>query len=226
MKKLLLLIALSVFTLASPVGPTSPKNANAESDVELWSSVGVRKKLNKKWRVSLSQGLRLDDSIGRFGQTLTDLGATFRARRWLRFSAGYRFTYKQTTKGNLKVRHRFQADAQLRHRIGKLRLGYRLQFQDQIRDFDGGDGTRVAVRNRIKVGYRALKKLTPYLAGEVFVGDTDAGEFEHTKSRLTVGASYDLGKRSSVDVFYRLEVPADSAELTAHIIGLGYEHSL
>jgi len=197
--------------------------AAAESDTELWSEVGFRHKLNSHWRLSLDQGLRMSDAASRFSSSVSDVGLSLRAKKWLRFAFVYRLSYKQKRGGDTEVRQRLQADVRVRLRWGKLTGSYRLRIQEQYRM----DANRSALRNQVALGYRASRRVRPFLSAELFHtlgAGMDPNEL--AKLRLTLGTSYSWRTRS-LDMFYRFEQPiADDSEPMVHILGLGYKFSL
>ncbi len=215
----LLLVAGLGFALVAG----APVTVHADSDTELWSEISARHKLDRRWRLSLTQGLRMSEAGSRFADSLTDVGMTVRAARWLRLGAGYRLAYKQKRNDDMELRHRLDFDARAKLRAGKLSGFYRLRLQRQYRP----DGTLHSLRNRIGVEYAASRRVAPFASAELFhLLDGKGDGVEVGKFRLTMGTSYDWRSRG-LELFYRFEQPvADDNDPVVHIVGLGYKFSL
>ena len=152
-------------------------------------------------------------------------GISVRVKRWLRLGASYRLQYERNRDGVFETRHRLNGYGRVRADLGKLRLEYRLQLQEQVRP-DDNELYRHSLRNRATLSYRGKPRWTP--SGELELHhDLDNGDAIHLdKIWLTVGVQRELG-RYDVELYYRAVLPqARTTDPTLHILGLGFHAEL
>ncbi|MBK7197104.1 MAG: DUF2490 domain-containing protein [Myxococcales bacterium] len=213
---LLVLCALAVLAPA--------RRAHAQSDSQLWLEGGVAHDVGKV-TLSFDQHLRFDDGMSRIGSIMPEPGISVRVKRWLRLGASYRLQYERNRDGVFETRHRLNGYGRARADLGKLRLEYRLQLQEQVRP-DDNELYRHGLRNRATLSYRGKPPWTP--SGELELHhDLDNGDAIHLdKIWLTVGVQRELG-RYDVELYYRAELPqARTTDPTLHILGLGFHAEL
>ena len=74
-----------------------PLGAAAQSDdTGLQASIGVEKKLTKKWNVGIEGELRTRDDSKQYDRWSVGLSTSYKVAPWLRASAGYTFLYDNT----------------------------------------------------------------------------------------------------------------------------------
>lgn len=198
-------------------------DARAQSDAQVWTGAGVSADLGKRTDIAFSAELRFDQQISRLAGILPAVSIDRELTRWFQLGAGYRFEYERNGDGEMVIRHRVVADADVDVEAGRLDLGYRLRFQEQIR---AGGELRHSVRNRLGFDVRKLKPFVPGASVEVFheLGGGDPGSLK--KVRVTLGTEYDFGKQE-LGLFYRFEVPQDDPmDPVLHILVLELASSL
>jgi len=200
----------------------APAVARADSDVQQWTELGVSHDLSKEWSLELDQHVRFDQDVSRVAAIMPEPSVSYRPRPWLRLGAVYRLQYTRDGSEELVVRHRFALNGRLRHDLGRVRLEYRLQLQEQLRP-GADDFTRHTVRNRLQTVYRGWRPWTPFVAGELHHDLYQPDPIVLDKIWLTAGLAHEWrSTRLEVEVFYRAELPfADETAPTAHILGLG-----
>lgn len=200
--------------------------APAAAESQLWLEAGVRHDVSKRLELGFDQHLRFDADISRVGSFMPEPGLAYKVKKWLRLGGGYRLEYERDKDGVMVVRHRLFAWGRLRHDAGDLRLGYRLQLQEQIRP-DANPVNRHVVRNRGELSYRGLGAVVP--SGEIELHHIlgEEGNTAHLgKVWLTAGVGYERGD-VSFDVYYRAEVAQyDPDDPTVHILGVGAHYQL
>lgn len=208
---LLILCALAILAPA--------RRAHAQSDSQLWLEGGVAHDVGRV-TLAFDQHLRFDDGMSRVGSIMPEPGLSLRVKRWLRLGTSYRLQYERNRDGVFETRHRVHVWGRARKDLGKVRLEYRLQVQEQIRP-DDNELYRHGLRNRATLSYRGKPRWTP--AGSIELHhDLDNGDAIHLdKIWLTVGVEHQLG-RYDLELYYRAELPqARAADPTLHILGLG-----
>ena len=171
--------------------------------------------------------------------------------KFLKANAGYSYIHQQTEdevtkKGNFipaywQPRHRgfFALTGSYKWKNFEFSLRERYQYtyrtEQSVDKFDE-DGDRKAdelvegkgkhiLRSRLEVEYKIKKcDITPFLSYELYSGLQEAMATD--KMRYTVGASYKINKKHSVNAYYRYIDHSDDDESAGHIIGIGYKIKL
>ncbi len=195
-------------------------SAHAQSDAGVWLEAGLKHKVNRKLRVSFDQHLRTENNTSDVASFMPEVGVAYRLSKRIRLGGGYRFAYKPNR--NVQYRHRFHAEARVGHKVNKLRLRYRLRFQDTLRGIDAADGARYTIRNRFTLKRPVDKRTTPSVGVELFHALGNGDGVRLAKFRLTVGVARKIG-RQELEFFYRIEtMQADAGDPTLHILGIGF----
>jgi hypothetical protein len=204
------------------VAAVDAKPAQAQSDFQIWTEAGVKKKINKAFRVSAAGLLRFDDNASRVKAAMPEAGLSYRAQKWLRFGTGYRLERKRDNSGTFETRHRLHLEGRLRYNVTKsVRLEYRLRYQESIRS----GGNRHDLRNRLGASWQP-SDLGLYGKVETFTRFGNGNGAVYRKLRFTVGANYDFGDFDA-DLYYRIEDGKDDpTDPTVHIVGLAFYYSL
>lgn len=216
------LVVVFSITLCALVATSAP----ATADTQLWTELGVRHDLDKKWTLTFDQHIRFDDDISRLGSAMPEPGISYRVKKWLRTGVGYRYEYERDNDGVLVSRHRVYGWGRLRKELGDVQLGYRLQLQEQWRP-DANPVNRHTVRNRGDAAYLGLGAFVPGASVEMHhILNEDGNTIHLGKVWLTGGVEWEHDQLS-VDVFYRLITGQhDSSEPNGHVIGLGVHYEI
>jgi hypothetical protein len=185
----------------------------------VWTEAGLRYKIDKKLAVDGRGYWRMEDFLSATDKVMAQISLRFRARKRLRFNAGYRFIEEVDKEGDFETAHRFFLDATLRKRLKALTLSYRLRLQRQGDEGFGEQESRV--RNKLALKWRASKRWRPLISTEHFYTG-DEKEWVHTRFRNTAGVELHFGDHV-FSLLYRHNLPIDDKDgpLT-HILGLGY----
>jgi hypothetical protein len=201
--------------------------APAAADTQVWTEVGVRHDLTKRWTLLFDQHVRFDDNVSRLGSAMPEPGISYRAKKWLRFGAGYRYEYERNNDGELVSRHRAYGWGKLRKVIAEnFQLDYRLQLQEQWRP-DANPVNRHTVRNRLDASVLAFGAIVPGVSVETHhILDEDGSAIQLGKLWITGGAEWEHDDLS-IDVFYRMITgQRDSSEPNGHVIGFGLHYEI
>jgi hypothetical protein len=221
MRQILLTAALSMIAF----------ECQAATDFQPWLEVGVRYAPTKKLRLELDQHLRFDEAFRGHArhEIMPELAVSWRAARFLRLQAGYRYIAKvveSLEEPYVDSYHRFYADVRLRYRLEPLTLRYRLRLQERVgRPWDESAWQLThTLRNKVGAEVELPGGFAPFLSGELFVRIDDPDGVLH-KWRLTAGLDYEIGSHTP-SLFYRYEdVLDDASEPNRHIVGIGYHYA-
>ena len=203
-------------------------------DLESWTSISLKYKLNKKWSFELEEQLRLDENISEIGEYFTQLNAEYSISKNFDIGGGLRYIRENDNKGNIQGyenHFRFNLDASYKHKINNFSIKYRLRYQNKNElgvSTDDGDYANQNMRFKTSVGYDIKNwKLDPKFSAEIFNHFEEGEDNGFSKYRLTLGTDYKIKHFGKIGLFYRMEKELN-VELpeTTNIIGLKYTYTL
>lgn len=188
-----------------------------EKDFQTWTSAEIDKKISKKFKLQLSQELRLKNNSTQLGSTFTDAGVKYKVLKKLDAGIYYRFIITKDA-----VAHRPYLDVSYDLEQGRWTIEPRLRFQHQVqRDQPAED----YIRPKLSINYLVVKHWEPYVSGEFFYHAfyNEGNEFD--QYRLSAGIDYSFTKEHSIKVFYLFsqELNVNNA-LQRHVAGLSYKY--
>lgn len=241
MKKLLL-IALTLLPLAGI----------AQDDAGLWTSIGVEKKLTKKFSLGLDGEFRSRNDFRTADRWSIGLDAGYKLKRWLKLSAGYVFiddnrtekisfntdgSYNNWRPSYWTTRHRLYAGFTLEAPLGRFNFSLRERWQYTYRpsattdryDFDNSKWEDTDVRSKAANVLRSRLQVEydiPNCKVTPYANAEINNAWSIEKVRYTVGANWKITKQHSVGLYYRLQhtsASADEEKANLHIVGAGYK---
>lgn len=201
-------------------------------DFETWTSATLNYKYSKKLKIGISQELRLKDNSSAVDKYFTNGFAEYKLLKPVRLGAELRYIRLNDNEGNVQgyenhLRYAFYTSFQ--HKVSRLSLKYRLQFQSQNElGLDVSQQTFPTQKLRLKIGgdYNIRKwKLDPRVSMEIFRTLGDVNDF--TKFRATIGTKHNTKKAGAIGVFYRLERDLNEQyPKTTNVLGLNYQFTV
>lgn len=197
-------------------------------DLQTWTSVGVKKRINKELDFSLSQELRLWQNSGKLDNTFTELGFKYSPIKRLSFGLGYRYILDRDA-DDLRIEHvrRWNLDIGYNYKFDRFKVFSRFRYQNKADFTKYADDNDYAVNNlRLLVGTKYNikgSKITPYFTIEIYRRYEKLQDSRFGKFRLTTGASLNMKGIGKMKVYYRYqkELGVNFPE-TTYIIGLNY----
>ena len=163
-------LIIGLFLLGWLASPVKGQESKVVRDLRLWTGVEVEKEV-KNWTFSLKEEMRLKTNISEINNYFTQVGIRYSISRNFALTAKYRYTRDKNSDGNYENRSRYNLDLRYRGRLDFITVDYRLRYQKEVesmRLFDLEEPYEKYVRNRISVRYTDLRKLEPYVSGEIF----------------------------------------------------------
>lgn len=198
------------------------------NDAGMWLTLSAEKKLNKKFKLGLTQEIRLRENYTMIGTILTDVSLTYKLNKSFAVSGNYRLAFKQTLNLEYMPRHRFYGDFTYRQKHNKLTVSLRSRVQNQARYLSFGDEldvNRIYWRNKLTAKYD-VKKYTPYLSFEVYYPMNKPSGNHVDGVRLAAGTDYNISKRKTITGYFLIDKEVQVANpLTSYIIGVEYNYS-
>ena len=196
---------------------------------ELWSSAGVKYKLNKKIHFSGSFSSRFRDFKAR--TIFPELTVKYKVKKWMHLSVDYRFVSKRENNGNYIGANRINFNTKVKNKWERLSYAMRIRYQMSSEagtvgtynsDFDR------ALRFKPEVSYDIRKSIfTPTMSLECFY-NPGAGVLGQRidKMRYTLGTDLELDGPHSIGLFARIDQKIYDSNSAKFIVGLNYELSL
>jgi hypothetical protein len=203
-------------------------------DMEAWSSVELKYKLNKKWAFGLQEQLRLKEDVSVVDSYFTQLEASYSLTNQFVLGGGFRYISSHDNKGAVQGYDnflRFQIDAIYKHKINDFSFKYRLRYQNKNElgvSVSEGDYASQHIRLKAGIGYNIKGwKLDPKFSAEIYNHFEKSEENNFNKFRMTVGTDYNLKSYGEIGVFYRMEKQLNTDyPKTSNIIGLKYVYTI
>lgn len=174
-------------------------SAQAVSDSKLWLEGTGEIDLSDAAQLAVSASIRSGVESG-FDQLRGAARLSYRVTDYLAFAGGYTLISRDGY-GPLdtldETRHRLSGDVNLRVRPGQFDLSYRLRLQFTTYEFEDD---HFNVRNRVRAGYRATKRVTPYAALELIY--VMAPKAEYRETRFYLGVDWRVKKRIELGFFF------------------------
>lgn len=208
-------------------------SSQEEDDFELWSSIGIAYKANKKLSIGLEEQLRLKENASTIDSYFTQLDATYEIIKNVSLGGGLRYIKKNDNQGKVQGyenHFRYHINASYKHKINDFSLKYRLRYQNKNElgiSTDDGDVAKQNLRLKASIGYSISNwKLDPKFSAEIFnrLADEDANGLR--KLRLTLSTDYKLKKLGKIKLFYRFEKSLNIDTSTIiNILGFKYTYT-
>lgn len=226
-KTIRILIVLSCFAFSNE---TFAQGEYIEvRDLETWSSVNLKYKLNKTWKMSFQGQLRLENNSSEVSQYFGQYDVTYSPFKYFGFAGALRYVRKNDNTGNIQGyenHFRYHLDLLAKHKLNRFKFKYRFRYQNK-NELGVDDESKQYVRLKAGAAYNIRKwKLDPEFSGELF---HSVGTEEDTLEgfRLTLGTSFKIHKSGAIGLFYRYEEELNTEfPKSRNIIGIKYTYSL
>lgn len=222
------LLCLTVFLLCVM---HSFSQSDDTEDLENWSSIRLKYKLNKKWSFELEEQLRLDEDISEIRGYFTQLSAEYSLIKNLKIGGALRFVRINDNDGKVQGYEnylRFHLDASYKHKINYWSLKYRFRYQNR-NELSVDDYANQKLRLKAGIEYNIKNwKLDPEFSAEIFnrIGQ-EKEDNGFKKYRLTLGTDYKIKNIGTIGLFYRIEKELnETIPKTTNIIGLKYTYTI
>lgn len=228
--KFTLIIVVGIFILIIlTIKKSNAQETHVVSDLEQWTSIGLSKKINKHWKISLDQEFRFTNNISKFDTYFTDLGIDYKFNKHFSIGANYRFYQNKNSENQFQTQHRLSGDFEYRQKINRFSLSYRIRLQNKDEDFFTSSTNKNLknLRNKFSVNYNINNfKLDPFFDIELYRQVEKLNSTELSKLRWTIGLEYPLKNLGDLQLFYRIDNELNqSYNKDTYIVGLGYKFS-
>jgi hypothetical protein len=215
-KKLYIILFFIPFALFSQI-----------SDLEIWSSVNISHKLNKRNEINFEQSLRTFQNSSNWNTIFSEISYSHDFNKYISVGVAYRFSIENKLDYSLN-NHRLFPFLQLKKKINDFAFSYRFALQTEYSGINRQEGWQTPKsynRHQLKVKYKFTKKILPFFSYELYY--LLSNEFYFTdKYRLTGGINYKFNKNNSLKVFYRYQRVQYNSKINLYIIGISFKYNL
>jgi len=196
------------------------------NDAGLWTGINLEKKISKRFSVTLSEELRMNENISEAGSFLTDVGLNYKVNKYIRISGSYRFTNKRQLDDSYSERHRYYFDLNLRTKYSFFTFNLRSRYQSQYKDINSSAGGKIPdhyLRNKLSIKYELNKKIDFFISNEFYTPLRTYDKLLYDNIRYNFGVEYTFNKMHSIDLSYLIqrEYNVKNPE-TDYVICIGY----
>lgn len=205
------------------------QDENDTSDLENWTAINLKYKLNKKWSFDIEGQLRLKEDISEISEYFTELNTTYSISKGFKIGAGIRYIKENDNVGKIQGyedHFRFHVDASYKHKINDFTLKYRLRYQNKNElGVDDYDNQHFRFKTSLEYNFKNWK-LDPIISGEIYNHLEKGEENGFDKYRITLGTEYKFKEMGTLGLFYRIEKELnETIPETTNIIGLKYSYT-
>ncbi|MEE2931049.1 MAG: DUF2490 domain-containing protein [Bacteroidota bacterium] len=171
-----------------------------ENDFQIWSSLSLRKKIDKKINIFLKQGLRFRENATIRYKSFTDFKIRYKYNKRWGNSLGFRFIQDWNKKMVLEELYRYYGDISFRKEINRFTLSIRNRLQIQGNQFSS---YLSVFRQKFELSYNIPKnKMEPSSILEYFYNEK---ENKINKIRYGFALSYPISKELEIEMLYRIQ---------------------
>ena len=167
-------------------------SADDIGDFEYWTTAGASFDIEKNWRVSVDELLKLGDDGERFTYHHTDLGFIYQGLAdWVDLGFNYRHAFGRYGPSDWRRERRPHVNVTFKGLLGEIDLSDRSRFEYRDKDY-AKDQWRYTNKLTLKLPWEFTKwKMRPYFADQVYI---DLDGYVLNKNKVYSGFSFDLSE--------------------------------
>jgi len=218
------IIFILIFCIAGQL-----KSQEYQDDAALWFNVYLEKKMGK-FEIHLNQKNRINDNVSTYHLGYADMGLTYNINKNIKVLGDYVYGWRRGGDYTFNNRHRFYFALILKKKLGNWTFQYRNRVQIQYSNiYTSADGLvpEFYERNKLTVKYELNKRVSFYVAEELYFPFYQAMNKGFDRSRSFVGGTYALTKHNEIELYFAYQHELNAFDVTRRIFiyGIGYSHS-
>ncbi len=209
----------SVLFLIALVGGTC--FGSTDGNAEYWQGIGLDFNMDKDWKITVRQELRLGKSGDDPYLHNTDIGLVYMGfADWLDVSLNFKKEYERDSSGKFRRENRPHLNLMFKGEMFGCKVGdrARIEFRDKEQT---EDIWRFRNKFTINLPFTLTKyNLQPYLSDEIFI---NLGESTVKQNRFVAGLSFKLRENIKTTVYYmyKSSMSSSSGWIDTNVIGTG-----
>ncbi len=192
---------------------------STDGNAEYWQGIGLDFNMDKDWKITVREELRLGKSGDDPYLYNTDIGLVYKGLAdWLDVSLNFKKEFERDSLGKFRRENRPHLNLMFKGELCGLKVGNRarLEFRDKKKT---EDIWRFRNRFVINLPFTLTKyNLQPYIADEIFI---NLGESTVKHNRFVAGLSFKLSENIKTNVYYmyKSSMSASSGWIDTNVIG-------
>lgn len=192
---------------------------STDGNAEYWQGIGLDFNMDKNWKITVREELRVGKSGGDPYLHNTDVGLVYKGfGDWLNVGLNFKKEFEKDSSGKYRGENRPHLNLMFKGELFGCKLGNRVRLE--YRDFQTKED-RWRFRNRFVVNMPFTLtefNLQPYVADEIFIY---LGESKVTQNRFMAGLSFKLseGIKTNVYYMYKSSQSTSSGWIDTNVIG-------
>lgn len=221
-------IIISLSLILFLLGNTTIAQIN---DFEVWTTVAIKKELSDRIDISFSEEARFNENASRADKIFSDIGVSYKLNYKFAIGAYYRFINAREINSTYSKEHRYYFDLSYTERLDRLKISNRLRFQSKYSNMFSSEWGLVPsnyLRDKISAEYDLKNtKFNPATSVELYYRLNGKQNNIFNRVQYTVGTEYELSKKSTIEVYFRLQKEFNEKNpVTSYILGLTYSYKL
>lgn len=196
-------------------------------DFGIWSGIRVSRKVEKKNKILLEAGLRLNNNSSQIQNLFFQPGFSRKINDNIKLSYNYRIANKTKYDNKSSIEHRNEINLSASKKIVKdITISNRSRLQTKLKNINSSENGRLIenyFRNKTTVEYKFSKKFKPYLSTEFFLPLKASNKFTIDQNRYYIGSKIKLNKEQELKVYYLIKLEQNKVNPTNNYI-LGVEY--
>lgn len=183
-------------------------------DLGLWTGVAIEKTVKEKWTFSLQEEMRLKNDISELYKYFTQVGIAYRINQNFSLNGDYRYIMDRNSEGRFASRSRYNFDLGYKGKLAFITILYRLRYQKEVEGtkiFDLREPYEKYLRHRITFRYNKLRRIEPYLSGEIYQLFEPYQLPRYHFIQVRAGVSYEAGKIGEFKLAYAINRELNSS---------------
>ena len=135
MKNKIYKICVTILSTIATLQALNAQETKIIRDLEQRTNIGITKKINNHWKISLGQEFRFIKNATSFDAYFVNLGIDYRFNTHFSLGADYRFYQNKNKEGIFISQQRWSADLKYKQKLSRFSVSYRLRFQNKDDDF-------------------------------------------------------------------------------------------
>lgn len=207
-------------------------SVNAQgNDFELWTSIGISKKINKKFELGLKDDLRFYNNATQIKKNFTQLSCIYKPFSFISFKLAYRFITKKELNFSTSFRHLVLGNLKLNQQIDRFKISYRVQFQQKyssVFSSETGSIPSSYLRHKWYLDYKIRgTRFSPRLAFETFQNMNIQDRFYQKKQRFTLACTHESKQKNETTLFLTFQRELNQVNpINSIIFGMKYNFSI
>ena len=223
MKRLLLLVATTLFALGASAQTSIPERADSsDSDLQARFKASMEIPLSEKWSLTWGEQLRLKNMLGDVDKVLSSLTLDYEPWKFLEVGTEYAFVNERKGADDWRIKHRLNFNVTGKLKVGRFDLSLRERVRFVIRSYETNEYETpdpfTTLRTRLKAAYNNPSRWKPYAYVELYttlnapevVGNYLQDELSRdnyiNRVRIVLGSEVKLGDKHKMDLHYMMNI--------------------